>query len=100
MEEHKITKMNDQCDEVANIMKAIAHPQRLMLMCHLSEGEKNVSELLSLCEISQSQLSQFLNRMHRERLLALRKDGQYSYYSIADERVKKLMMAMQKVFCG
>jgi DNA-binding transcriptional ArsR family regulator len=81
-------------------MKAIAHPQRLMLMCHLSEGEKNVSELLTLCEISQSQLSQFLNRMHRERLLALRKDGQYSFYSIADERVKKLMMAMQKVFCG
>jgi len=100
MEEQKIAKMNEQCDEVANIMKAIAHPQRLMLMCHLSEGEKNVSELLSLCEISQSQLSQFLNRMHRERLLALRKDGQYSYYSIADERVKKLMMSMQKVFCG
>jgi DNA-binding transcriptional ArsR family regulator len=100
MEEQKIAKMNEQCDEVASIMKAIAHPQRLMLMCHLSEGEKNVSELLSLCEISQSQLSQFLNRMHRERLLALRKDGQYSFYSIADERVKKLMMAMQKVFCG
>jgi ArsR family transcriptional regulator, virulence genes transcriptional regulator len=100
MEEQKIAKMNEQCDEVANIMKAIAHPQRLMLMCHLSEGEKNVSELLTLCEISQSQLSQFLNRMHRERLLALRKDGQYSFYSIADERVKKLMMAMQKVFCG
>jgi len=100
MEEQKIAKINDECDEVANILKAIAHPQRLMLMCHLSEGEKNVSELLSLCEISQSQLSQFLNRMHRERLLALRKDGQYSYYSIADERVKKLMMSMQKVFCG
>lgn len=91
--------MQTKCVDVAGIMKAIAHPQRLMLMCHLAEGEKNVSELLGLCEISQSQLSQFLNRMQREKLLKVRKEGQFSYYSIADKQILKLIQSMQKIFC-
>lgn len=91
--------MKTKCVDVAGIMKAIAHPQRLMLMCHLAEGEKNVSELLQLCEISQSQLSQFLNRMQREKLLKVRKEGHFSYYCIADKQIHKLIQSMQKIFC-
>jgi DNA-binding transcriptional ArsR family regulator len=91
--------MESKCVEVSSIMKAIAHPQRLMLMCHLCEGEKNVSELLELCDISQSQLSQFLNRMHGEKLLKLRREANYSYYSIADKNIIKLIQSMQKIFC-
>jgi DNA-binding transcriptional ArsR family regulator len=92
-------KMKSQCAEVSNIMKAIAHPQRLMIMCHLAEGEKNVGEILELCEISQSQLSQFLNRMQREKLLKVRKESQFSFYSIADIKITKLIQSMQKIFC-
>jgi len=92
--------MKDKCVEVSNLMKAIAHPQRLMLMCYLSEGEKNVTELLELCDISQSQLSQFLNRMQRERILKVRKEGHFSFYSIADKNLIKLIQSMQKIFCA
>jgi DNA-binding transcriptional ArsR family regulator len=88
-------KMKSQCAEVSNIMKAIAHPQRLMIMCHLAEGEKNVGEILELCEISQSQLSQFLNRMQREKLLKVRRESQFSFYSIADIKITKLIQSMQ-----
>lgn len=95
----KVELMRSQCEEVSAIMKAIAHPERLMLMCHLAEGEKNVSELFDLCEVSQSQLSQFLNRMQREKLLKVRKEGHYSYYSIADKNISKLIQSMQKIFC-
>ena len=95
----QIEKMRDRIDQVSVIMKAIAHPQRLLIMCHLTGGEKTVSELLELCEISQSQLSQFLNRMHREKLLSVRKEGQFSYYGIADRNVTKLIQSMHKIFC-
>lgn len=93
-------KMKDKCDEVTTTMKAIAHPQRLMILCYLSEGEKNVSELQELCEISQSQLSQFLNRMQREKILRVRKDGNFSYYGIADKNTLKLIQSMQKIYCN
>ena len=91
--------MQAKCEEVAGVMKAIAHPQRLMLMCHLSQGEKSVSELLALCDVSQSQLSQFLNRLQREKLLRVRREGNFSYYRIADKNMTKLIQSMQKIFC-
>lgn len=93
-------KMKNKCVDVSNIMKAIAHPQRLMIMCYLADEEKNVTEILEVCDISQSQLSQFLNRMQREDLLKVRKEGQFSYYSIADKNVFKLIQSMQKIFCN
>ncbi len=93
-------KMKTQCSEVSAIMKALAHPERLMLMCHMGEGEKNVSELLGLCDISQSQLSQFLNRMHREGILKVRREGNFVFYSISDKKVLRLIQSMQKIFCN
>lgn len=92
--------MKSQCNEVSVIMKALAHPQRLMIMCHIAEGEKNVGEILELCDLSQSQLSQFLNRMQRERLLKVRKEGNFVFYSIAEKKVLKLIQSMQKIFCN
>lgn len=95
----KTESMKDKCHDVASMMKAIAHPQRLMILCYLGEGEKNVSELLEVCDVSQSQLSQFLNRMQRERLLKVRREGNFSYYSIADKSLHRLIQSMQKIFC-
>ena len=95
----KPEKMRSQCVEVASILKAVAHPERLMILCHLAEGERNVSEITALSGTSQSQVSQFLNRMHREKLLRSRKEGKFSYYAIADARLRKLLQAMQSIFC-
>ena len=92
-------KMLEKCEDVSTIMKSIAHPQRLMMLCHLADGEKNVSELLSLCDISQSQLSQFLTRMQREKLLSARREGNFTFYKIADKRLHKLIQSLQKIFC-
>ena len=37
--------MKNNCENVAAILKAISHPQRLMLLCHLAGGEKTVGHL-------------------------------------------------------
>jgi DNA-binding transcriptional ArsR family regulator len=94
----KPEEMENKCLAVSSLLKAIAHPQRLMIVCHLAEGEKNVSDLLEKCDISQSQLSQFLNRMQREKILRVRKEGQFSFYSIADKNLTKLVLSIQKIF--
>jgi DNA-binding HxlR family transcriptional regulator len=58
-----------RADEVAHILKLIAHPKRLLLCCRLLSGPKSVGELEKDCTISQSQLSQFLGKMEKEGLL-------------------------------
>ena len=92
-------QMKSKCDDVAAILKAIAHPQRLMLLCYLADGEKTVGELEKLCGGSQSSISQFLKLMKLEDMLTSEKRGLFVYYKIHDPKVKKLVFSLYKVFC-
>ena len=93
-------EMTKKCDDVAQVMKALAHPQRLMLLCHLSGGEKTVGDLERLCEVSQSAMSQFLTRMKFEGLVQSEKRGLFVYYRIADEKVGELIAALYHIYCA
>lgn len=94
-----VAKIKRSCEEVCQILKALSHPQRLLIMGHLLQGPKTVGELVDLCEISQSQMSQFLTRMKIEGLVTSEKDGKFSVYSVGDKRLVKLMQAIQAEYC-
>lgn len=91
--------MQNKCDEVSGLLKHFSHPQRLLILCFLSEGEKNVNEIQDEVGLSQSQTSQFLKRMQSEGLLEVRREKNFSFYSISNPQVVKLLKAMQKIFC-
>lgn len=94
-----IPRLEKKCDSVSALLRALSHPQRLMILGHLIEGEKTVGELQGLCDASQSQLSQFLERMTLEGLLSHKKRGRYHYYYVADAKVVQLMRAIQTIYC-
>ena len=94
-----LNEMRENCANIAQIMKALAHPQRLMLLCHLSTGEKTVGELEELCGISQSQVSQFLARLKLEGIVASKKRGLFVAYEIADKKVTVLISALHRIYC-
>ena len=91
--------MGTCCFEVSELLKSLSHPQRLMILSHLSQGKKTVSELQGLCSISQSQLSQYLNRMRMEGLVSRQRLGKFQIYTIENKELKLLIMAVQKIFC-
>lgn len=91
--------MQNKCDEVAGLLKHFSHPQRLLILCFLSEGEKQVTEIYEAVGLSQSQTSQFLKRMQSEGLLESRREKNYSYYYVSNPDVLKLLKSMQKIFC-
>lgn len=99
MKRISISKMEDKCDLVAGLLKSLSHPGRLLILGHLAVGEKTVSELQGLCELSQSQLSQFLNRMRLEGLIQCRRNGRFMYYSIANRDIESLILSLQNIFC-
>jgi DNA-binding transcriptional ArsR family regulator len=92
--------MIQQCESTAGILKALSHPQRLQILCHLSQGGRTVSELESLCAISQSQVSQFLQRMKSEGLVRSEREGKFIHYEILDLKVLKLIQSLHKIFCN
>lgn len=88
-----------KCDDVSQILKSLSHPVRLKVLCQVIEGEKSVNELTEFCEISQSAMSQFLNRMRSEGIVSSRKDGTHVYYNIADPKLAKLLHAIKEIYC-
>jgi len=94
-----IPKMEKKCELVSGLLRSLSHPQRLMIMGHLIQGDKTVSELQMLCEISQSQLSQFLARMRLEGLIECERRGRFQYYSVSDPKIVKLIQSIHAIYC-
>ncbi len=95
-----VKKMERSCEEVSKILKSLAHPQRLLVLGHLANGTKTVTELVELCGVSQSQMSQFQIRLNYEGLVDCEKEGRFRRYGIADRRLQNLLAVIQSEFCG
>lgn len=95
-----INTIETHCVDVSRILKVLAHPQRLLILGSLIEGPKTVTDIQDQCELSQSQLSQFLNRMKLEGLLDSRRDGSFVFYSIKDQKIMDLMRSIYKIYCA
>lgn len=96
---HDMTGMQQHADEAIAVLKAIASPNRLMLLCRLLHGECSVSELSQALGQSQSVVSQHLSLLRRDKLVTGRRAGQSIYYAISDKRVYGLMEKLFELFC-
>jgi ArsR family transcriptional regulator len=88
-----------QAERAAGFLKALAHEGRLMILCHLTSGEKSVTELETLLHSRQAAVSQQLARLRTEGLVASRREGKAIYYSIGDEKVRRAVELMYDLFC-
>lgn len=82
------------------LLKAMAHEDRLLLLCQLTQGEQNVGELEATVDIHQPSLSQHLGVLREEGLVAARRQGKYIYYSLASHEVVAIMQTLSALFCG
>ena len=86
--------------KASELMKTLGHKDRLMVLCHLSSGEKSVGELANLLDIPQSPLSQHLARMRKEKLVTTRRDAQTIFYSIASLEAARMVQLMHDLYCS
>ncbi|MGE0631952.1 MAG: ArsR/SmtB family transcription factor [Pseudobdellovibrionaceae bacterium] len=80
-------------------MKQLSHPQRLLILCCMAEGEKSVGEIEEACGASQSAVSQFLKGMRLEGLIESRREGKQVFYKIVDKRILDLIRSLYHIFC-
>ena len=95
-----LDKMTTNATEAANFLKAISHEGRLMILCHLASGEKSVTELENLLSARQAAVSQQLSRLRLEGFVVPRRDGKAIYYSLADDRSRRIIDLVYDLFCG
>jgi ArsR family transcriptional regulator len=96
----EMDRMVDNATTASNFLKAISHEGRLMILCHLVSGEKTVTELEELLSARQAAVSQQLSRLRLEGLVVPRRDGKAIYYSLADERPRRILEVVYDLFCA
>lgn len=94
-----LEKMKKSAGKACQMMKVLSNPDRLMLLCQLSQGEKRVGELEEILGIVQPTLSQQLTVLRDEELVTTRRDGKNIYYQIASPQALAVMNVLFDQFC-
>lgn len=100
MSEAEMDQMMSNACDASNMLKALSHEGRLMILCHLVTGEKSVTELEDLLSARQAAVSQQLARLRLEGLVSPRRDGKTIYYSLSDDRPKRILEVIYELYCA
>ncbi len=95
-----LTDMDEAAATAAALLKALANEDRLLILCHLAAGEKNVTELQEILGIRQPTLSQQLSRLRFEGLVEFRRDGKNIHYRLASDEAAKVLEVLYELYCA
>ena len=92
--------LEEQVLKAADFLKALANPNRLLILCLLRDEEFSVSALEDRLDLRQPTLSQQLARLREDNLVATRRDGKQIYYSLASDEVRRTIALLDDMFCA
>lgn len=96
MKEKYAALSGDALEMVAARFRVLGEPMRLKLLQGLMRGEKNVTELVTVTDATQANVSKHLSVLLQSGLIYRRKEGLNVYYGIMDDGVSKLC----SIVCG
>lgn len=88
-----------QVEVVSELLKSMAHPIRMKILCFLMDGEKNVGEIEKQFGSTISNISQHLTVLRKANIIARRKEANFMYYSLKDNGIEKLMLTLKDLYC-
>jgi ArsR family transcriptional regulator, virulence genes transcriptional regulator len=92
--------MQPMAEIVADLMKTLAHPSRLLALCAMMEKERSVGELAEALGMRDQAMSQQLAILRNKGLVTTRRNGQTIYYGLADRRIESVMSALYATYCA
>jgi ArsR family transcriptional regulator, virulence genes transcriptional regulator len=82
------------------LLKALANPHRLVILCHLANGEQSVGELEALLGVRQPHLSQHLARLRRDALVRTRRNSRTIYYRLNSSAAAQVLRLLYELYCS
>ena len=95
----KLEKMMCKARDASDLLKALSHENRLILLCLLSEKERSVGELEEILSLRQAAVSQQLARLRFDGIVSSRREGKTVFYSISDSKVRSVISVLYDLFC-
>ena len=95
----ELEELSDAAEAACALLKTLANPDRLLLMCELAQGERNVGQLEQALGIVQPTLSQQLAVLRDARLVETRREGKHIFYRIASAQALAVLQVLHGQFC-
>lgn len=99
MAEIDIETLRRSAADACGLLKVLGNPDRLLLLCQLTQGEHCVGDLASATGIVQPTLSQQLTVLRHNGLVSTRREGKQVHYSIASPQAMKVMQVLYRLYC-
>jgi ArsR family transcriptional regulator, virulence genes transcriptional regulator len=93
-------ELTQHAGAAARLLKALANPHRLQVLCVLNDGEMSVGALNDRILLSQSALSQHLKVLRRDGLVHTRRESQTVYYRLAEGPAMDVIAVLHRHFCA
>ena len=82
------------------LLKSVGNRSRLIVLCELLKGERSVGALHGAIRLSQSALSQHLQRLRLDGVVTTRRESQTIYYALASDKVARLIGLLYELYCA
>jgi len=92
--------MRAAADQASGLLKALANPHRLLIVCQLIESERSVGELADFLGVRDSTVSQHLALLRHDGIVTTRRDGQTIWYSIGSDPAREVVRTLYRAFCA
>ena len=93
-------EMPAKAEMVADFLKGLANSHRLLILCALANGERNVTDLINETGIAQTSMSQHLAKLKDEGIVRYRRDHRTLFYAIDLPVVVEAMAVLYTRFCA
>jgi DNA-binding transcriptional ArsR family regulator len=95
----ELSQMRVAAGQACNLMTVLANPDRLMILCQLSQGELRVGELEDRLGIVQPTLSQQLTVLREQQLVSTRREGKHIFYALSSPQALAVIQTLYALFC-
>jgi ArsR family transcriptional regulator len=95
----EISKLQAAAGQACALLKVLANPDRLLLLCQMSQGDFSVGELEVLSGVQQPTLSQQLTVLRAENLVSTRREGKQIFYTVASDEAMAVLQLLYQLYC-
>lgn len=95
-----LEQIREAAAEASAMLRMLGNPDRLLLLCQLSQSELCVTELEEAVGIAQPTLSQQLSVLRSQGLVRTRREGKRIYYCLSDRKALVLLDTLYQLYCG
>ena len=94
-----LAELEANAPAIARMLRVFANEHRVRILCHLAASQEELSfaALADGIHISQSALSQHLNKLCKGGLVGMRRAGHNSFYRLTDPRALQLASGLQGI---